>query len=166
MRNWVRVSAKALLRGSGIGLALVAWAGFALAAAEPSSASPSLSPVVIRGSSETTASPPAGSDPPPVVLRGSRPSAAVPLAVPYGCPPGYPYDPSSGCIVPGYANEPYDYDDWPYWGFDGFYSGGRRHRFAFGFTRRAARRPVVHLARPAVNGFGHGFAHIGGFGHR
>jgi hypothetical protein len=166
MRSWVRLSAEALLRGSSIGVAVVAWAGFTTAAVPPSSAKTSPNTVVIRGSSEMTALPSSENDPPPVVLRGSRPSAAEPLAVPYGCPPGYLYDPSSGCIVPGYANEPYDYDDWPYWGFDGFYSGGRRHRFAFGFTRRAARRPVVHLARPAVNGFGHGFAHIGGFGHR
>lgn len=158
----IRVSVRTLLLASSVCVAAVASPGLAPAAVQPSSATSSLDQVVIRGSSETTASTLGGNDPPPVVLRGSRPPPAVP-PVDYACPAGYFYDPTSGCVMAGYAYEPYGYDYWPYWGFDGFYFGKRRHLFPHGFARRG---PVVHLGRPAVNGFGHGFAHIGGFGHR
>jgi hypothetical protein len=162
--NRIRISAKALLLAGGIGIAPVTWAGSAPAAVQPSSTSSSSDTIVIRGSSEMTTPPSSGDDPPPVVLRGSRPPPAVPPAD-YACPAGYLYDPSSGCVMPGYAYEPYGYDYWPYWGFDGFSPGTRRHRFAHGFARRAARVSAVRFAHPAVNGFGHGFAHLGGFAH-
>lgn len=163
----MRVSAKALWLGSNMVIATYAWVGSALAAVQPSSAISAVDPVVIRGSSETIAQPSGGDDPPPVVLRGSRPPRAEPPTA-YACPAGYLYDPSSGCVVPGYTYEPYGYDAWPYWGwgFDGFDSGDQRHRFPHGFPRHAGRFPVVRFGHRAVSGFGHAVAHIGGFGRR
>ena len=135
---------RALLLGSSIAITAIALAGSALAVVPFSSGT-----VVIRGSNEMTA-PPSSDGDPPVVLRGSRPSPALPRAA-YACPAGNLYDSSSGCVAPGYASEPDDYNYWPYWGFDGFYSGNWRHRFPNRFARSAA--------------FGRGFAHRGGFTH-
>ena len=159
----IGVSAKSLWLGSNVVIAALAWGGSVLAAAQPSPTTSSASTAVIRGSNETTAQPAPADDPPPVVLRGSRLPPAQPPAD-YGCPAGYLYDPSSGCVVPGYASEPYDYGYWPDWWYDGFGFERRQHRFPHGFAARAGRRPVVRLGHPAVGGFGHGVAHIGGFG--
>jgi hypothetical protein len=72
--------------------------------------------------------------------------------------------------VPGSAYEPYDYgydyDYWPYYGFDGFYYGRYRARFRHGFGSHAGRATAVRFGHPAVGGFGHGFAHFGGLGRR
>lgn len=147
---------------SGIGIAILV-VGSALAAAPASSAIPSATTLVIRGANETTV-PSSSEDNSPVVLRGSPLSPVLPPAPAYPCAAGYLYEPSYGCVASSYAYEPYDYgydyDFWPYWGYDGFYSGGRQRAFPHGFIHRAGRRPVVRFA------FGHGFAHVGGFGHR
>jgi hypothetical protein len=141
---------------SGIGIA-AGLAGSGFAAAPPSSTDPSATTLVIRGGSETTA-PSSGEDNSPVVLRGSPPSPPQPPAP--ACSAGYFYEPGYGCVAPSYAYEPYDYGYdygyWPYWGFDGFHSGGRRRPFPHRFMHRAGRGPAVHVA------FGHSFAHGGG----
>jgi hypothetical protein len=93
------------------------------------------------------------------VLRGTP--LAAPFSTGYVCPPGYLYEPSYGCVVPGYGYEPDDYGYWPYYGFDGFYSGVGRHRFRAGFAHR-----VIRFGHRGVGGFGHGFAHVGGVGRR
>jgi hypothetical protein len=165
-----RIPGSALLLGGVIAFAAVAWPGCASAAVEAASSGSDLSTVVIRGSNEATTPPSSVDDDPPVVLRGSPPSPRQPPTATYGCPAGYFYDPSSGCVLPGSAYQPYDYgydyDYWPYWGFGGFYSGERGHRFAHGFGYRAGRAMAIHFHKPAVSGFGHGLAHIGGFGRR
>jgi hypothetical protein len=158
----IRISGKPLpVLMSGIGIAILS-VGSALAAAPASSAIPSATTLVIRGANETTV-PSSGEDDSPVVLRGSPVSPALPFAPAYPCAAGYLYEPGYGCAAPSYAYEPYDYGYdygfWPYWGFDGFYSGSRRRSFPHGFVHRAGRRPAVRFA------FGHGFAHSGGFGH-
>jgi hypothetical protein len=124
---------------------------------------------VIRGGSETTmpSAPASGEDNSPVVLRGSPPSPPQPPTP--SCSSGYLYEPGYGCVAPSYAYEPPDYgwpNDsgyWPFWGFDGSFSGNQRHRFPNRFARRAVRAPAVRFARSAA--FGHGFAHLGGFAH-
>jgi hypothetical protein len=130
---------------------------------------------VIRGASEAS-EPSSGDNNAPVVLRGSPPSSVQPPPAASVCPAGYFYDPSYGCTLPGsgYAYAPYDYgyDYWPYWGWEygGYYSDNRQHRFSHGFASRAAwgrdvRGRAVRFGHPAINTFGHGFAHVGGFGH-
>ncbi len=163
--NRAKLSAKGLLLISGIGVAAGALAGPALAAVQPSSATSIPTTVVIRGSDPTAAQPASAKDTPPIVLRGSPPSAAQPPAAQYTCPSGYDYDPSYGCVTPGYAYNPYDYGDWPYYGFDGFSSGGRRHGFSRGFAHDIKRGFAPRFGHHLANGFGHGFAHSGGFGH-
>src|ERR1700730_5421770 len=151
--NRAKLSAKGLLLISGIGVAAAALAGPAFAAVQPSSDTSTPATVVIRGSDPAAAEPSSAKDTPPTVLRGTPPAVAQPPAAQYACPSGYDYDPSYGCVTPGYAYNPYDYGDWPYYGldgFDGFSSGGRRHGFRRGFA---------HAGQ-----FGHGFAHTGGFG--
>jgi hypothetical protein len=133
--NRAKLSAKELLLISGLGIAAAALAGSALAAVPPSSGSSIAATVVIRGSDPATAQRSSAEDAPPTVLRGSPPAAVQPPAQ-YACPSGYDYDPSYGCVTPGYAYNPYDYGDWPYWGFDGFSSGDRRHGLS-----RPNRRP-------------------------
>ena len=160
----------ALICGIGIAAGL---AGSGFAAAPPSSTIPSASvtTLVIRGGSETTV-PSSGEDNSPVVLRGSPPSPIQPPPAAYACSAGSFYQPGYGCVAPSHAYEPndsgywpYDYGYWPYWGFDGFFSGNRRHRFPNRFAGRTSRAAGVRFAHPAVNGFGHGFAHLGGFAH-
>jgi hypothetical protein len=152
---WVKGFASALLLGSSMIIAATASTRSALAAV------PSSGTVVIRGSNEMTA-PPSSDRDPPVVLRGSRPSPALPPAA-YACPSGNLYDSSSGCAAPGYTGEPYDYGYWPSWGFDGFYSGSWRHRLPNRFAGRTGRKAAARFARSAA--FGRGFAHLGGFTH-
>src|SRR5215470_3093679 len=167
----------ALICGIGIAAGL---AGSGFAAAPPSSTIPSASvtTLVIRGGSETTV-PSSGEDNSPVVLRGSPPSPIQPPPAAYACSAGSFYQPGYGCVAPSHAYEPndsgywpYDYGYWPYWGFDGFFSGNRRHRFPNHLAGRTSRAAGFRFTHPAVNGFGHGFAHlggiahIGGFGHR
>jgi hypothetical protein len=168
----VKLSATGLLLIAGIGFAATGLAGVALAAVQPSSASSGPMTVVIRGSSDTAAKPSSDSDPPPVVLRGSPPTPAQPPVAGYACPDGYDYAPGYGCITPGYAYAPYDYDywaydHWPYYGFDGFSSAGRRHAFRHHLVSGVGRRFAPRFGHPFTSGFGHGFAHAGGgFGHR
>jgi hypothetical protein len=170
--NRGKLSAKGLLLISGIGIAAPALAVPAFAAAQPSSGTYIPTTVVIRGSDPVAAQPSSTKDTPPIVLRGSPPAAAQPPAAQYTCPSGYDYDPSYGCFTPSYAYNPYDYGDWPYYGFDGFSSRGRRDGFNRGFAhdirRGFAPRFDRHFERRFAHagGFGHGFAHAGGFGHR
>ena len=144
---------------SGIGIA-AGLAGSGVAAAPPSSTNPSTTTLVIRGDSETTVPsvPSSGEDNSPVVLRGSPPSPPQPPAP--TCSAGYVYEAGYGCVAPSYAYEPYDYgydyDYWPYWGFDGLQSGSRRRSFPHRFIHRAGRGPAARVA------FGHGVAHSGG----
>ena len=166
--NRAKLSAKGLLLISGIGVAAAALAGPAFAAVQPSSDTSTPATVVIRGSDPAAAEPSSAKDTPPTVLRGTPPAAAQPPAPQYACPSGYDYDPSYGCVTPGYAYNPYDYGDWPYYGldgFDGFSSGGRRHGFSRGFGHDIRRGFAPGFGRHLANGFGRGFAHAGGFGH-
>jgi hypothetical protein len=162
--NRSKLSAKGLLLISGIGVA--ALAGPALAAVQPSSGASVPTTVVIRGSDPAAAQPSSAQDAPPIVLRGSPPAAAQPPAAQYTCPSGYDYDPSYGCVTLGYAYNPYGYEDWPYYGFDGFASGDRRHGFSRGFAHDIKRGFAPRFGRHLANGLGRGFAHAGGFGHR
>ena len=166
--NRAKLSAKGLLLISGIGVAAAALAGPAFAAVQPSSDTSTPATVVIRGSDPAAAEPSSAKDTPPTVLRGTPPAVAQPPAAQYACPSGYDYDPSYGCVTPGYAYNPYDYGDWPYYGldgFDGFSSGGRRHGFSRGFGHDIRRGFAPGFGRHLANGFGRGFAHAGGFGH-
>jgi hypothetical protein len=162
--NRAKLSAKGLLLISGIGVAAAALAGPAFAAVQPSSGTSTPTTVVIRGSDPAAAEPSSAKDTPPTVLRGTPPAAAPPPAAQYACPSGYDYDPSYGCVTPGYAYNPYDYGDWPYYGSGGFSSGGRRHGFSRGFGHDIRRGFAPGFGRHLANGFGRGFAHAGGFG--
>ena len=162
--NRAKLSAKGLLLISGIGVAAAALAGPAFAAVQPSSGTSTPTTVVIRGSDPAAAEPSSAKDTPPTVLRGSPPAAAPPPTAQYACPSGYDYDPSYGCVTPGYAYNPYDYGDWPYYGSGGFSSGGRRHGFGRGFGHDIRRGFAPGFGRRLANGFGRGFAHAGGFG--
>jgi hypothetical protein len=161
--NRAKLSAKGLLLISSIGVA-AALAGPALAAVQPSSGTSVPTTLVIRGSDPDAAQPSSAKDTPPTVLRGSPPAARPPAAQ-YTCPSGYDYDPSYGCAAPTSAYNPYDYGDWPYYGFDGFSSGGGRHGFSRGFAHEVRRGFAPRFGRHLANGFGRGFAHTGGFGH-
>ena len=156
--NRAKLSAKGLLLIGGIGVAAAALSGPAFAAVQPSSGTSTPTTVVIRGSDPAAAEPSSAKDTPPTVLRGTPPAAQ------YACPSGYDYDPSYGCVTPGYAYNPYDYGDWPYYGLDGFSSGGRRHGFSRGFGHDIRRGFAPGFGRRLANGFGRGFAHAGGFG--
>jgi hypothetical protein len=165
--NRVKLSARGLLLISGIGIATTGLAGVALAAVQPSPLDSTPTTVVIRGSDPAAAQPSSAEDPAPIVLRGSPRVAAQPPAAQYACPSGYDYDSGSGCVTPSYAYAPYDYDYWPYYGFDGFFSGGRGRGFRHGLSHRFGRSFAPRFGHTFANGFGHGFAHhASGFGHR
>src|ERR1700758_5059790 len=162
---------------SSIGLAAVVLAGIHSADAQPHSGGSTPTTVVIRGSDPADAQPSSDKDTPPTVLRGSPPPAALPPAAQYACPPGYDYDPSYGCVVPGNAynsyDYPYDYGYWPYYGFDGFFSTGRRrgirhgsHGTGGGFATEFGRHSAHGLVHQFAGGLGHGFAYSSGFGRR
>jgi hypothetical protein len=167
--NWL-VRGVALI--SSIGLAAAALAGTQPAEAEPYSGGAIPTTEVIRGSNPADAQPSSAKDTPPIVLRGSPRSAAQPPAAQYPCSSGYDYDPSYGCVLPGYAYAPYDDGYWPYYGFDGFSSGGRRHGFRHGFASGTTRGLAPRFGHRAAVGPGHGFsraaglAHAAGFGRR
>ena len=163
--NRCGLSAKGLLLIGGIGIAAAALAGPASAAVQPSSGSVPAT-VVIRGSDPVAAQPPSDGNTPPIVLRGSRPAPAPPPAAQCDCPSGYGYDPSYGCVTPGYAYNPYDYGEWPYYGFDGFFSGVRRHGFSRGFAHEIRRGFAPRFGRHLANGFRREFTHAAGFGRR
>lgn len=148
--NRVKLSAKALLLIGVIAIAATGLAGAAFAAVQPSSVGSGPMTVVIRGASESVAQPSSDSDAAPVVLRGSPPAAVPPPVAEYACPSGSDYAPGDGCVTSANTYAPDDYDYWPYYGFDGFSSRGRRQGFGHGFA----------------DGIGRGFAHSGGFGHR
>ena len=91
----------------------------------------------------------------PVVLRGSRPAQAPP-GEQSGCPPGTNYEPGVGCVSAEPATEAYAYDNgyWPYFGFDGDFTGANRRKFRH------------HLAGARIaHGF-HSVGHLGGMGRR
>jgi hypothetical protein len=164
--NRVKMSAKGLLLIGGIGIAATGLAGVALSAEQPSSVGSGPMTVVIRGSSESASLPSSESGASPVVLRGSPPAAAQPPVAGYTCPDGYDYASGYGCVTSGYADAPYDYDYWPYYGFDGFSSRGQHHGFRHGFVHGAGRAFAPPFGHSLTNGFGHRLAHSGGFGHR
>src|SRR5215471_19620801 len=122
--------------------------GFVAATIEPAAAESLSPPVTLRGTGTTSAAPADGNGAPDgdgsfIVLRGSTPPP-TPSFAGFPCPPGYTYDPDTGCIVSGegsgYTTEP-DYDWW-YSPYD--FGGQRRFRphrqAARGFTRAAFAR--------------------------
>lgn len=141
----------------------------AAATSDPAAAASSSPPVTLRGAGTSSAAAADGnsaSDGSSIVLRGSTPPPTpTPSLAGFPCPPGYTYDPDTGCIVSGegsgYAAEP-DYD----WWYSPYDLGGQRpfrpHRHAArGFRRSAsarsgfARGSGFHAA-PAAHGFGGG----------
>jgi len=138
----------------------------AAAASDPAAAESSSPPVTLRGTGTSSAAADgnSASDGSSIVLRGSTPPP-TPSFAGFPCPPGYTYDPDTGCIVSGegsgYTTEP-DYDWW-YSPYD--FGGQRRFRphrqAARGFTRAAfarngfSRGSGFH-AMPAAHGFGGG----------
>ncbi len=161
---------KRLVKGvvliSGLGLIAAALAGARPVSAQPYSGGTTPTTVVIRGSDPAAAPSSSAKDTPPIVLRGSPPVAAQPPAAQYACPSGYDYDASYGCVVPGNAYNPYDYGYWPYYGFDDFASGRRRHGFRRGFAHGIGRGFAPRFGHRIAGGSGQGFAHSGGLGHR
>ena len=95
-------------------------------------------PVVIRGSSSAAEAPGSGSSGPGLVLRGTPPPVPPPAPI-YTCAPGYVPDPSLGCVPPGAAYAPNDFDYWPYDGSYDFPQVRRHHRARRGFARAAHR---------------------------
>lgn len=157
---------------SSIGLAAAVGVGPQSSAARPYSGVSQATPVVLRGSDPEATQSSSTNDSVPTVLRGSPPPAPQPSTRDV-CASDYNYDPNHGCVTSGYANNPYDSGYWPYYGFGGFLSGGRRHGFRHGFAHGVGRgftpfsvatspmgsaRFARHLSR--------GFAHPGGFGRR
>jgi hypothetical protein len=165
MNRSKRLGRGAVLIG-GIHLAAAALAGTQPANAQPFSGGSIPTTVVIRGADPTDAPPASGKDNPPIVLRGSPTSAAQPPTAQYTCPSSYEYDPSYGCVIPGAAYSPNDYGYWPYYGFDGFSSGGWRHGFRHGFANGARRGLAPRLGHRAANGLGHAFVRAAGLGRR
>ena len=98
-------------------------------------------------------------------LGGSHPAAAQSYSDDYSCPPGYVYDPSYGCTLPGYAYELYDYGYSSYDGGYGFYFAGPHRDFGHGFAHGMGGGFTHDFGRGI--GHGAGFAHAGGggFGH-
>jgi len=149
--------------------------GFVAATIEPAAAESSSPPVTLRGTGTTSAAPADGNGAPDgdgsfIVLRGSTPPP-TPSFAGFPCPPGYTYDPDTGCIVSGegsgYAFGP-DYGDWWYWPYDYGRRPSRPHRHsARGFSQRRfanggfARGSGFH-GMPVAHGSGGGF----GGGHR
>jgi hypothetical protein len=142
--------------------------GLIAAAIEPAAAASSSPPVTLRGTATSSAAPTDGngaSDGSSIVLRGTT-SPPTPSFAGFPCPPGYTYDPDTGCIVSGdgsgYASAPDYGDDW-YWPYDfGRRRPFRPHRHDLrGFPRPRianggfARGSAVH-AMPAAHGFGGG----------
>jgi hypothetical protein len=161
---------RAVMMVSAIGLTMGA-EGVAKAAAVDSHSGDGLTQatVVLRGSAPDSARPSPVADGAPAVLRGSPAKGPQAPTAGYACPPGYDSDPNYGCVARGYADAPddYGYGYWPYWGFDGFYSGGKRHRFDRNFLHSAGRGPAIRFGRlSAGGGVGHGLPHAGGFSHR
>ena len=107
-------------------------------------------------------------------FAASQPAAAQSYSGEYGCSAGYVDDPSYGCVLPGYAYEPYDYGYYgysPYYGgYGSRYSGGHHefgHGFAHGMGGGFAHGGFTHgMGGGLGHGMGGGFAHGGGGGHR
>lgn len=156
------------LSAGGIALAVAGSSATQAAAHTPSE---DVIPVtlVLHGSAPSAAEASTASDA-PTVLRGSPRSAGQPYAATFPCAPGLAFEPSYGCVSPGYAAAP-DYGDWPgygfwpYYGFGGF-DGGRHRGFRHGFVRANRGGRAFRLHQRMIGGFGHGFAHAAGFGHR
>jgi hypothetical protein len=163
--NFIRRLARAVLLVSGISLAAP---GLVVtdASAAPDSDDLILATAVLRGSTPDPAPPSPAAGDAPVVLRGSPSSPVRPPAAAYACPSGYNYDPTYGCVLPGYAYTPDDYGYWPYYGFDGFSSGAGQRRFRNRFPQSIGHGSAVRFGRRPLIGLGHGFAHAAGFGHR
>jgi hypothetical protein len=113
------------------------------------------------------------------IFGGSLPASAQSYADNYSCPAGLIYDPSYGCTLSGYADEPYDYG---YYGYAPYYRGyyeGRHHELGHGFAHGLGGSAHdlggglshgIGVAHGGGAGFGHGmgggFGHGGGGGHR
>jgi hypothetical protein len=151
----------ALLLTSGIGLAAPGSA--ATAAALAPSYSDNLTPatVVLRGSTAVVIQRATVDDDATAVLRGSPPSAAHRRPDARTCRVDEDYDPSYGCAPPSYADTPYGYGYWPYYGFDGFFSSGQRPRLNHGFTHAAGRGVSVGFAHHPLMALGHPLARFG-----
>ena len=151
---------------------ILAGAAEAEASAHSSDADLIATTVVLRGSTASDAQDPVVSDGGivPTVLRGSPLSAAASHVAPNACPLGLDYDPSYGCLLPGYAYAPDnaywpDYGFWPYYGFSGV-DGGWRRGLRHGFAHDNRRARAFRLGRRTAGGFALGFAHAGRFGRR
>jgi hypothetical protein len=128
---------------------------------EPAAAASSSPPATLRGTGTTptaSANDNGASDGASIVLRGSTPPP-TPSFAGFPCPPGYTYDPDTGCIVAGdgssYGAEPYD---WWYWPYDFGHRRPfrpRRHA-ALGFARGGLARSTGFHGMPVAHGFGGG----------
>ena len=135
--------------------------GLLAAALEPAAAASSSSPVTLRGTgpSAAPANSSGSSDRSSIVLRGSTPPP-TPSFAGFPCPPGYTYDPDTGCIVSGggsgYSSEP-EYDWW-YWPNDYRRRPFRPHRHAAtGFARGSGlARGSASRGMPVAHGFAGG----------
>jgi hypothetical protein len=157
----------------GIGLAAAVWIGPQPLAARSDSGGSRAMPVVLRGSDPVAPQSLSTNDSVPTVLRGSPPPAPQPSAARDVCASDYDYDQNDGCVATVYAINPYDYGYWPYYGFDGFVSGGRHHGLRHGFARGVGRglAPFLVTTSPIrsarfASGPSRGFAYPGGFGRR
>jgi hypothetical protein len=159
-------------RGKCLVLAIQLIGAIALAAAAPGAAAaapgPNPATVVLRGSISDPAQPPPVPEGDPVVLRGSPPPSPQQAAPYNACPSGYDYDPSYGCVVPGYSYSPddYGYGYWPYYGFGDFRSHGSRRHFSGPFPHRPGQGLTARFGPRMTHGFGHSFTSAGGFSRR
>src|SRR5438067_10538054 len=133
--------------------------GLVAASIEPAAATSSSPPITLRGTATNFAAPADGngaSDDASIVLRGSP----TPPFAGFPCPPGYTYDPDTGCIVSGegsgYSAEP-GYDWW-YWPNDYRRRPFLPHRrAAAGFARGSGlARGSASRGMPVAHGFAGG----------
>jgi hypothetical protein len=156
----------AMILASGISIVS---SGFTVihANAATGSADPTPATVVLRGAIPDPAPPSSATEGGPVVLRGSPESPVRPPATTQGCSSGYNYDATHGCIPPDYVSQTPDWNDWPYYGFDGFFPGiSSRHRLGRSFRHSTHHGLPVRFGHSVPAGFGRGLAHTGSFGRR
>jgi hypothetical protein len=121
-------------------------------------------------------------------VAGSQPAAAQSYSDGYACPAGYVYDATSGCTLPGeiydadgaydpYApSTSYDYGDYGYVPYGGYYSYNEGHRDfghgvghgmggSFDHGTGFAHTAGGDFSHGTADGFNHGvgFAHTGGY---
>jgi hypothetical protein len=136
------------------------------AAAPSSSADPSPTALVLRGSTPAAAHDTTASDgDAPTVLRGSPPSIVRAYSAPFSCPPGFDYEADIGCLPPSSPAYGPDYSWWPYDWFGGF-DGGLRNGLRRGLAHAKRSGRSFRLGRQAFGGFHPGFSHSAGLGRR